>query len=140
MSKVIYHEINQGKGAAIRTALKHVTGLYTIIQDEDLEYNPKEYPVLQEPIVNGKADVVLGSRFITTEHRRVLYFWHYKGRTPPIAYVQKFENIVNADAERVGGKAATLAKIMSQGFPVPPDFVITTLVYAVQLARLCRSA
>lgn len=79
VSKVIYHETNQGKGAAIRTALKHVTGEYTIIQDADLEYNPKEYPVLLEPMVKGKADVVFGSRFMTTEHRRVLYFWHYVG-------------------------------------------------------------
>ena len=79
VAKVIYHETNQGKGAAIRTALEQVTGEYTIIQDADLEYNPKEYPVLLEPMANGMADVVFGSRFITTEHRRVLYFWHYLG-------------------------------------------------------------
>ena len=79
VSKVIYHEANKGKGAAIRSALKYVTGKYTIIQDADLEYNPKEFPVLLEPMIKGKADVVLGSRFITTEHRRVLYFWHSMG-------------------------------------------------------------
>ena len=76
--QVIYHEHNQGKGAALRTGFKSVTGDVVIIQDADLEYDPKEYPVLLEPILDGRADVVYGSRFLGGPHR-VLFFWHYVG-------------------------------------------------------------
>ncbi len=76
--KLLFHEINQGKGAAIRTALPHITGEITIIQDADLEYRPSEYPQLIAPILNGVADVVYGSRFQGGTHR-VLYFWHAVG-------------------------------------------------------------
>jgi len=75
---ILLHEINQGKGAAIRTAIPHITGDIVIIQDADLEYNPKEYPRLIAPIVEGVADVVYGSRFQGGTHR-VLYFWHAVG-------------------------------------------------------------
>lgn len=76
--KLLFHEINQGKGAAIRTALPHITGEITIIQDADLEYRPSEYPQLIAPILDGVADVVYGSRFQGGTHR-VLYFWHAVG-------------------------------------------------------------
>jgi glycosyltransferase involved in cell wall biosynthesis len=76
--KVLYHESNQGKGAAIRTALPHITGDMVIIQDADLEYDPSEYPRLISPILEGKADVVYGSRFSGGPHR-VLFFWHAVG-------------------------------------------------------------
>lgn len=74
----LFHEKNQGKGAAIRTAVPHVTSEITIIQDADLEYHPSEYPRLIAPIVDGVADVVYGSRFQGGTHR-VLYFWHSVG-------------------------------------------------------------
>lgn len=76
--KIFYHDRNQGKGAALRTGFKHVTGDYIIIQDADLEYDPKEYPKLLEPLLDGRADVVYGSRFLGGPHR-VLFFWHYMG-------------------------------------------------------------
>ena len=76
--KVIYHDCNQGKGAALRTGFGQVSGDIIIIQDADLEYDPREYSVLLEPIVDGRADVVYGSRFLGGPHR-VLYFWHYMG-------------------------------------------------------------
>jgi glycosyltransferase involved in cell wall biosynthesis len=76
--KVFLHGKNQGKGAAIRTALPHITGEIAIIQDADLEYHPSEYPRLISPILNGVADVVYGSRFQGGTHR-VLYFWHAVG-------------------------------------------------------------
>ena len=76
--RVIYHDRNQGKGAALRTGFAAVTGDIVIIQDADLEYDPKEYPVLLEPILDGRADIVYGSRFLGGPHR-VLFFWHYMG-------------------------------------------------------------
>jgi len=76
--KILVHEKNRGKGAAVRTAIPHITGEIVIIQDADLEYNPDEYPHLLSPILDGVADVVYGSRFQGGTHR-VLYFWHAIG-------------------------------------------------------------
>ena len=76
--KIFYHEKNRGKGAAIRTAIKNITGNITIIQDADLEYDPVDYTILLKPILDGRADVVYGSRFQGGSHR-VLFFWHYLG-------------------------------------------------------------
>lgn len=75
---VLFHDSNQGKGAALQTAFKSVSGDIIIIQDADLEYDPKEYPLLLEPILDGRADVVYGSRFLGAPHR-VLFFWHSVG-------------------------------------------------------------
>ena len=76
--RVIYHDRNQGKGAALRTGFEGATGDIVIVQDADLEYDPREYPILLEPILDGRADVVYGSRFLGGPHR-VLFFWHYLG-------------------------------------------------------------
>lgn len=75
---VFRHETNQGKGAALRTGFGHVSGDIVIVQDADLEYDPRDYEKLLEPILDGRADVVFGSRFLGGPHR-VLYFWHYAG-------------------------------------------------------------
>src|SRR5579862_9555624 len=75
--KMVRHERNQGKGAAIRTAIREATtGDFIIIQDADLEYDPREYPKLLKPLLDGRADAVFGSRFMVSGERRVLYFWH----------------------------------------------------------------
>jgi glycosyltransferase involved in cell wall biosynthesis len=74
--KVVSHPYNRGKGAALRTALEQATGEIVVIQDADLEYDPADYPVLLKPILDGRADVVYGSRFLAGTHR-VLLFWHF---------------------------------------------------------------
>jgi glycosyltransferase involved in cell wall biosynthesis len=76
--RVFFHDRNQGKGAALRTGFREVAGDIVIIQDADLEYDPQDYPALLKPILDGRADVVYGSRFLGGPHR-VLFFWHYLG-------------------------------------------------------------
>ena len=79
VDKILYHEINQGKGAALRTGFAAATGDIVVVQDADLEYDPQEYTRLMKPIVDGKADVVFGSRFMGADAHRVVYFWHMVG-------------------------------------------------------------
>jgi glycosyltransferase involved in cell wall biosynthesis len=76
---VFRHEINRGKGAALRTGIDHLTAPVTVIQDADLEYDPAEYGTLLAPILSGRAEAVFGSRFIGGQAHRVLYFWHMAG-------------------------------------------------------------
>ena len=77
--KVLFHEVTQGKGAALRTGFAAATGDIVLIQDADLEYDPKEYPRLLAPILDGHADVVYGSRFLGGGAHRVVFYWHYLG-------------------------------------------------------------
>ncbi|MBM4351653.1 MAG: glycosyltransferase family 2 protein [Deltaproteobacteria bacterium] len=96
--KTLFHDQNQGKGAAIRTALPQITGDIAIIQDADLEYHPSEYPRLISPILNGVADVVYGSRFQGGTHR-VLYFWHSIGNNVVTTLSNMFTNLNLSDME-----------------------------------------
>ena len=98
-TRIVLHDRNQGKGAALRSGFRYVTGEIVIIQDADLEYEPAQYPKLIKPILDGKADVVYGSRFVTGDYRRVLLFWHTVGNKLLTLLSNLFTNLNLTDME-----------------------------------------
>jgi glycosyltransferase involved in cell wall biosynthesis len=96
--RVYYQPVNQGKGAALRECFRHCTGTAVVVQDADLEYDPTEYPRLVQPIIDNKADVVFGSRFIGDSHR-VLYYWHSVANKMLTTLSNMFTNLNLTDME-----------------------------------------
>jgi glycosyltransferase involved in cell wall biosynthesis len=126
--RVFFQPKNQGKGAAIKTALSHVTGDIVIIQDADLEYDPKDYPTLLAPIQTGLADVVYGTRFYGGGAHRVLFFWHYVGNLLLTLISNMITNLNLSDME-VGYKVfrADMVKdidLKSQRFGFEPEITV----------------
>jgi glycosyltransferase involved in cell wall biosynthesis len=99
LARVIYQEMNQGKGAALRTGFAAATKDIVIVQDADFEYDPCDYPIVIEPILNGQADIVYGSRFIGNRPHRVLYFWHRMGNGLLTFMSNMFTNLNLTDME-----------------------------------------
>lgn len=145
--RIFYHPKNQGKGTALQTAFKAVRGDVVIIQDADLEYDPKEYMTLLGPILDGRADVVYGSRFLGGPHR-VLYFWHFLGNTFLTLLSNSLSNINLSDMETCykafKSEVLNKVKIKSKRFGFEPEFTMKVAknhfrIYEVPISYSGRS-
>ena len=135
VDRIIYHPVNRGKGASLRSGFAAATGEIILVQDADLEYSPEDYPVLLEPLLSGKADAVFGSRFMGGRPHRVLFFWHMAGNRFLTLLSNIFTNLNLTDLE-TGYKAFKAPVIKSiqieeDRFGVEPEIT-------AKLARMGR--
>lgn len=125
--KIFLKDKNEGKGSALTKGFKEATGDIVLMQDADLEYNPEDYPKLIEPIIEGRADVVFGSRFMGSEAKRVLFFWHYLGNKILTTFSNMLTNLNLTDMEtgyKIFRKAVVddfKNKLSSQRFGIEPE-------------------
>ena len=127
VDRIIYHQVNRGKGAALRSGFAAATGEIILVQDADLEYSPEDYPALLEPLMSDKADVVFGSRFMGGRPHRVLFFWHMAGNRFLTLLSNMFTNLNLTDME-TGYKAFRTSLIKSiqieeDRFGVEPEII-----------------
>ncbi|MEA3398690.1 MAG: glycosyltransferase family 2 protein [Patescibacteria group bacterium] len=138
--KIVLKEKNQGKGSAVRRGLKEAVGDFALIQDADLEYGPNEYAELLKPILQGQADVVYGSRFMSHKPHRVLYFWHYVGNRFLTLFSNMLSNLNLTDMEtcyKVFNRQAIdylKDRLTSNRFGIEPE--ITALVAKNKALRI----
>jgi glycosyltransferase involved in cell wall biosynthesis len=127
VDRIIYHPVNRGKGAALRSGFAAATGDIILVQDADLEYNPEDYPALLDPLISDKADAVFGSRFMGGRPHRVLFFWHMVGNKFLTLLSNMFTNLNLTDV--LTGYKAFKARVIKSiqieedGFAVEPEIV-----------------
>lgn len=135
--RIIFQDKNKGKGAALRRGFAEATGDWLVIQDADLEYNPEDYHILLQPLLENKADMVFGSRFIGNQPRRVLFFWHFLGNKMLTLFSNVLSDLNLTDMEtcyKVFTKAAInkiLPRLTSERFNIEPE--ITALAVKEKL-------
>ena len=135
--KYCFHEQNQGKAGAIRTAIKVMSGDLVLIQDADLEYNPSDYPALLQPMLEGVADAVFGSRFLTGRYRRVLYYWHTLGNQLLTLLCNVLNGINLTDMETgyklIRADILRAIPLTSNGFALEPELITKLVQWDVRL-------
>ncbi len=123
--RLLKHTVNQGKGAAVRTGFAAARGDIVVVQDSDLEYDPGDYPKLLKPILDGRADVVYGSRFVGGAEHRVLYFWHYVANRALTLLSNMFSNLNLTDMETCykvfRGEVLRNIRLRSNRFGIEPE-------------------